>query len=200
MTSEDEARRRLAARIMTIEYHQRDVAWLKVVPVAGVAEGVEDGQLASALRSAGADPGKVEDARQRLVQVFLEDHFNCWTPEDSPYSLFLEGTWRRVERRRMERELDRIFTATDKELRRNAAKLVTERAEAEAGGYPTEKPDDGSSPPFEDYATLRRWFTADLWPGPGVSWFVFEPPARGTKVPAVIAVDDLLIGVLWVQW
>src|SRR5689334_4663373 len=94
MTIEDEAHRRgLAARIMNLEYHQRDVAWLKVVPVAEVAE---DAELASALRSARSDPAQLEDARRRLVQLFLEDHFNQWTPEDSPYSLFLQGAWRRA--------------------------------------------------------------------------------------------------------
>lgn len=197
MTIEDEARRRgLAAQIMTLEYHQRDVAWLKVVPVAEV---VEDAKLASALWSAGSDPAQFEDPRRLLVQVFLEDHFNQWTPEDSPYSIFLQGVWRHAERPRMEREIETIFAATDARLRRNAAEHAAARAEAQADGCVLDEPDYGSSPPFEDYATLRHWFTTDLWPGQSSSWFVFEPPSGEPAVPAVIAVDDLLIGVLWIQ-
>ena len=50
---------------------------------------------------------------------------------------------------------------------------------------------------FDD-ATLRRWFSTELWPGPGPHWFVFEPAPRQVPVPAVIAIDALLVGVLWV--
>lgn len=181
---------------MTLEYHQHAVAWLKVVPVAEVAE---DADLASALRSAGSDPAQVEEARRCLVQVFLEDHFNQWTPEDSPYSLFLRGAWRRAERSRMEREIETIFAATDAGLRRHAAERAAARADARAAGHELHEPDDGSPPPFEDYATLRNWFVAELWPGQRSSCFVFEAPPGSGALPAVIAVDDLLIGVLWIQ-
>lgn len=37
----------------------------------------------------------------------------------------------------------------------------------------------------------------ELWPGPEVRWFVLGPDAKSRRLPAVVAVDDLLLGVAW---
>lgn len=193
MTPEHDAERlRLAARIMTLSYPQRNAAWLKVEPVASVDV---DAELWVEGGVAGLDPAS---ARDRCVQVFLQDHFNQWTPEDSAYSIFLQGTWRPVARDRMMAELDRLFAAAEAARSRAAADEAAERAEAEAGGYGLGESTPVSPGPFEDDAALRRWFSTELWPGPGPRWFVFEPAPRQAPVPAVIAIDALLVGVLWV--
>lgn len=196
MTTDADAHRlRLAARIMTLTYQQSDAAWLKVIPVAEVVDSPDRIPVVIDTRLSAAE----DTPSRRGVQIFLEDHFGDWTPEDSPYSIFLRGAWRPADRAAMERELDRIVAATEAARLRAAEDEEAERANARAEGYPREDRERDQPGVFEDDATLRRWFATELWPGPETRWFVFEPVSGGAPVPAVVAVDDLLIGVLWIQ-
>lgn len=197
VTTDHEARRRaLAAHVMTLQYPQWDAAWLKVEPLAEVAGHAE---LSSVLRSDGARSPRADEVRRQLVQVFLEDRVMMWTPEDSPYSLFQEGTWHAADRPRMLQEVDTLFSATAAARQARAVELAAERAQAKADGYELHEPPDSVPPRFKDDATLRTWFTADLWTAPDTAWFVFEPPPRTPPLPAVIALDELLIGLLWFE-
>jgi hypothetical protein len=99
----------------------------------------------------------------------------------------------------MEREVDRLVLAAEAARLREAKEEAAERAMALAEGYPRAGRERDIPGVFEDDGTLRRWFTNELWPGPETCWFVFEPAPRQPPIPAVVAMDELLIGVLWLQ-
>ena len=179
MHSEANARRlALADEIMTLEYRTNGAGWLKVIPVADVA----------------GRRGTSMEQRERLVADFFSRHFYNWTPEDSPYSDFNDGTWTPCERAEVARVLDEIVAVSEARVQRDAEEAAEQRASAEEGGDAPEPADWGSS--FSDYAAMRRWFE-QLWPGPDVGWFVLTGAREGLR--AVGGVDDLLVGVAWVE-
>jgi hypothetical protein len=188
----------LARRLALAEHIQRQwyptwtSAWLKAVPASAVLEPIHR----EALAEAGADPLALVAAKRIIVQTFLEDHFNRWTPEDAPYCTFVDGTWRAIDRAEMQQCVDGLLATARARIAEVEAEEAAERAEAEQGGWLDSVGPSALADLMIDLDALRRWFTAELWAGAEPTWFTNTGPGV-TGEPAVIGLDDDIVTILW---
>lgn len=188
----------LARRLELAEHIQRQwyptwtSAWLKAVPASAVLEPIHR----EALVEAGPDPAARVAARRAIVQTFLEDHFNRWTPEDAPYGTFVDGTWRAIDRAEMLACVDGLLTTARTRITEVEAEEAAERAEAEQGGWLANVGPSALADLMIDLDALRRWFTAELWADAEPTWFTNTGPGV-TGEPAVVGIDDHVITILW---
>lgn len=178
-------RHALVDRILDLRYPSWAGAWLKAIVAPDVREA--RGKITA---------GELVAGRRLVMREFLEDHFNLWTPEDSPYSTFLRGTWRAVDRLEMVRGVDEILGAAARRIDERRSEAAHERAAAVEGGYLEVLGPSLSTDTMIDLAALRRWFTAELWGPAEPTWFTNTGPGVRDE-PAVIGVDEDVVAILW---